>query len=130
MYLSLIAACLLATSGSLTAAEDCGQHEDGVLFHVGGRYQTGYFAFRYLSQVEAATQVTRRYIWCLTNLHDYHVTEFLWGSPARPDRYFQGFVIPGSSIPREETNSSMYASADRTLQFRRANRLFNESWGK
>jgi hypothetical protein len=112
-------ACVLVSVGPSIAADDCGRDDSVRWTARGDQHQTASFNFKYESRVQNGAGPFRKYIWCIENIHDQQVTQFLWGTRDYENRYLEGIAVPGEMIGRYENSSAPIASGLRTIWFRR-----------
>lgn len=117
----LLTVLITALMISAALADHTCNHGSGAIDRRVDKYQTGYIDFVAESRVERFTATARQFIWCITNIHQYHVGQFKWGTAAEEDRYFSAIVEPGRESQVLRTDSSDIRMDSRLLKFRRLN---------
>lgn len=121
MFLPSAALCIVTLTTVPAISDDCGRDDSARIDYRGGSWNPGLLNFKYESRVESGSKTSRKYIWCIENLHRFNIAEFMWGSNANEKLYFHGFVEPGEAIGRDDTDSTEAKADPRILKFRRFN---------
>jgi hypothetical protein len=119
MILPLAALVCLTSLADPTLGDDCFRTNDDLLIFRPGEHHTGAIEFKFESRVQRFDNIARKYTWCIENVHQYHITQFMWGTENRPEIYFSGSVEPGKMVPQILTDSSKVLLAPRRIKFGR-----------
>jgi hypothetical protein len=110
---------------STALAYGCDSNERMVIDKREVKIASGYVDFRAESSVEKYSTTARKFVWCIGNIHRYHVAAFNWGTVFDEGKYFSGIVEPENEVSSSRTDSSEVRIDGRILQFRRLN---TSSW--